>query len=101
MTQITPFSVPSVERIGPNALALTFKTPSGRVSVLVSYETPVAISTPFGLYRREAKWTRTTEKHIRQFQNWDGRWVAEYPNAMTKVSQESFDRLLKFPLDVI
>ncbi len=63
--------------------------------VLVSYETPVAMYTPYepqeGLYRTSKKWSATTTRHI-------NKWLAQFEHRKISVGempQEYFDNLLE------
>lgn len=60
----------------------------GNRSILISYETPVALHIEgVGYIVTEKKWSRTTSKHINQFLNGDKPYKTE--------PQEYFDNLLE------
>ena len=58
----------------------------GNTRILVSYQTPVAVTSDEGTFKTEKKWSCTTTRHINQWL--DGRTA-------TEISQEWFDHLLE------
>ena len=65
------------------------------MKVLVSYETPVAMYTPYepqeGLYRTRKKWSATTTRHI-------NKWLSQFEHlniSVEELPQEYFDNLLE------
>lgn len=58
------------------------------VSILVSYETPVACHIEgVGYFKTSKKWSKTTSRHISQ-------WLREAPATIAEKPQEFFDNLL-------
>ena len=55
-------------------------------TVLFSYNTPVAVRTPEGIFKTSKKWSNTTSKHINTWL--DGAEAEQKP-------QEFFDNLIK------
>ncbi len=67
----------NIKRIGGNK----FEVQHNNITVLVSYETPVAVLTPHGrVCRSSTRFSRATEKHIRDFsagRESGGTWLQE------------------------
>lgn len=73
-------------KLGPNQTELHLY--DGRVAVLVSYETPVACRiNGLGSFRTNKYWSRTTQKHIKQ-------WMLGVPELAPVVPQALFDGLV-------
>jgi len=54
-----------LKQIGSNCTELTYRNEAGEdISVLFSYETPVAGYDEHGAFRTDEKFSRTTSKHI-------------------------------------
>ena len=56
-----------LKTIGSNQTVVTTQTPSGKMEVLCSYSTPVAVRGPTMDYKTERKWSVTTSRHINKF----------------------------------
>jgi hypothetical protein len=71
----------SIKRTGPNTFEVS--SPDKLLTVLVSFETPVAVKNAEGrVFRTQTRWSRSTEAHIRDFQraaNWltGGDWLQD------------------------
>jgi hypothetical protein len=69
----------AVKRLGGNVF--TVASAEGLLTVLVSYETPVAVMNAEGrVYRSATRFSRSTEKHISDFQHGHpsgGNWLQE------------------------
>lgn len=73
-----------IKNIGANRIVIE---PNDNLSVLVSYETPVAAwISGRGYVKTSKKWSRTTSKHITQ-------WIP-MPCKLSEEPQEFFDNLL-------
>lgn len=58
----------TTKRLGPNEVEITNEDQT--LTILVSYETPVAYRNAHGqVVRTKTRFSRSTEKHIRDFQN--------------------------------
>ena len=54
-----------LKQIGSNKTELTYRTEAGEdITILFSYETPVAGYDEHGAFRTDEKFSRTTTKHI-------------------------------------
>jgi len=75
-----------IQKIGNNETVLTFK--SG-VSILFSYETPVAAwaGSNIGYVKTSKKWSVTTSKHI-------NKWLSSTSSEVKEVEQEYLDNLV-------
>ena len=59
-----------LKQIGSNRTELTYRNDNGEdISVLFSYETPVAGYDEHGAFRTDEKFSSTTSKHINQYLN--------------------------------
>ena len=59
-----------LKQIGSNRTELTYRNDNGEdISVLFSYETPVAGYDEHGAFRTDEQFSRTTSKHINQYLN--------------------------------
>ena len=59
-----------LKQIGSNKTELTYRTEAGEdISILFSYETPVAGYDEHGAFRTDEKFSSTTSKHINQYLN--------------------------------
>jgi len=76
-----------LRQIGPNQTEVDF---NGTLTVLFSYETPVAAFKPgTGILRTAKKWSQTTSRHINA-------WVECFfpESTVTEVSQETLDGMV-------
>jgi hypothetical protein len=74
-------------KLKPLGANQTTVTTNGGLTILFSYETPVACIENGQAYKTDKQWSRTTSKHINQWLK-DFDWVNIKPQA-------SFDNLLK------
>ena len=57
-----------LKQIGSNKTELTYRNENGEdISILYSYETPVAGYDEHGAFRTDEKFSSTTSKHINQY----------------------------------
>ena len=57
-----------LKQIGSNKTELTYRTEAGEdITILISYETPVAGYDEHGAFRTDEKFSGTTSKHINQY----------------------------------
>jgi hypothetical protein len=74
-------------RLKPLGANQTTVTTNAGLSILFSYETPVACIENGTAYKTDKHWSKTTSKHINQ-------WLKEY-NEVNVKPQTAFDNLLK------
>jgi len=74
-----------VKQVGPNMTEIRH----GEITALYSYETPVALDTPSGLYRTATHFSNTTAKHI-------SKWGAK---TAPKISQEKIELAIQRGVD--
>ena len=74
-----------VKQVGPNMTEIRH----GEITALYSYETPVALDTPSGLYRTATHFSNTTARHI-------SKWGAK---TAPKISQEKIELAIQRGVD--